>query len=93
MGLINVEVFNGTVTGTATSTTVSLGFTPSAVEIENRTQNTLLSTSASSGKTTSTTAAGARTTATAATTNLVIVSGGFTVTSAAADVIDYKAFR
>lgn len=93
MGLVNGNTFVGSVTGTATSTTVNLGFTPSYVSTENETSGTGYENFGGTSKTKKTVSAGTKTFETAATTGLIIVTGGFTVVSSASDVINYKAIR
>jgi hypothetical protein len=90
--LANSGTFVGQVTGTATATTVVLGFTPSYVSTENETSGTGYETFGS-GKSKKVVSAGTKTFETSATTGLVIISGGFTVVSSASDVINYRAVR
>lgn len=92
--LVNNEVFVGNVTGTATATTVSLGFKPSYVKVINETANICYEIIDGSTNTTITTGStGVITYAAAATTNGILTSTGFTFASSASDVCRYIAVR
>ena len=93
--LVNGNVVTGVATGEATSTSVTVGFEPSSVEVFNETTNMEyeLTNGASNIKITTGSTGAVTMSAASAGVSLSMLKNGFKVKSSAADKLVYKAIR